>query len=534
MIHQIRGYVIPALGLATALFLLLGISWPGFWWPLVVLAPLLGLGLWDLVQTRHNVLRNYPVIGHLRFILEDWGPELRQYLVESNTSGRPFHRDQRSLIYQRAKNVADKKPFGTELNVYNEEYAWISHSMAPKPRAENPVEAFRINVGGSGCKRPYSTSVLNISAMSFGALSPNAILAMNAGARRGGFFHNSGEGGLSRYHRQNGGDLCWQIGTGYFGCRSRDGRFDPDLFTDQARSDQVKLIELKISQGAKPGHGGILPGIKVNAEIAEARGIPVGEDCISPSYHTTFSTPIGLLEFVARLRELSDGKPVGFKLCVGDPVEFYGVCKAMLETGVRPDFITVDGTEGGTGAAPLELSDHVGMPLREGLVLVHNALVGVGVRDEVRVVASGKLVTGFDIAAAMALGADWCNTARGYMFAIGCIQAQLCHTNRCPVGVTTQNPSLYRAIDVTDKAERVYYFHLNPVESLAEVIASAGLERPSEITPRHVMQRLNSTEVRTYDEIYEFLEPGQLLDGKTGPRLQRFWDEASPSQFRPS
>ncbi len=527
MIHQIRGFILPAVTLLTIVALCLGLFVDTVYlWGATVCAGLLAVGIYDVVQKRHSILRNYPILGHLRFMLEDAGPELHQYLVESNTSGAPFARDQRSLIYERAKNVADKKPFGTELDVYAEGYSWIAHSLAPRPLAERPSETLRTRVGEGRCEKPYDASVYNISAMSFGALSANAVLAMNAGARKGGFAHNTGEGGLSRHHRQNGGDIIWQIGTGYFGCRTDQGTFDAEMFAERATIDQVKMIEIKLSQGAKPGHGGILPAAKVSEEIAEARRVPANETCFSPPGHSAFDSPIGLLEYVTKLRELSGGKPVGFKLCVGNPREVFALCKAMVETKLLPDFITVDGGEGGTGAAPIEFSDHLGAPLRDGLILVHNALVGIGVRDQLRIAASAKRTSGFEIAAAMSMGADWCNSARGFMLAVGCIQAQTCHTNRCPVGVTTQDAHLQRALDVGDKGERVFHFHKNTVEALAEVTAAAGLDHPAEITADHLWWRLSMNDVRPVSQIYELFEPGQLIDGTVSENLQQYWDSA--------
>ena len=532
-IRRLRTQLFWAIVAASVACAAAGLRWPAWRWPLVVLLPLTALGIWDLTQRRHSLLRNYPLIGHLRFLIEGTGAELRQYIVESNTEGRPFNRDQRSLVYQRAKNVIDKKPFGTELDVYDQHYAWLAHSMAPRPVVENPTEAFRLRVGGPQCRLPYDASIYNISAMSFGALSAAAIRALNAGARKGRFAHNTGEGGLSRHHAEPGGDLIWQIGTGYFGCRRQDGCFDPDLFAEQARGENVRMIEIKISQGAKPGHGGILPGCKVTPEIAAARRLPPWQTVVSPPYHREFDTPVGLLEFVARLRELSGGKPTGFKLCVGRPEEFLGVCKAIVETGILPDFVTVDGTEGGTGAAPIEFSNHVGMPLKDGVIFVHNALVGIGVRDKVRVIASGKLISAFDIACALALGADLCNSARGFMFALGCIQAQTCHTNECPVGVATQDRRLQRALDVADKSERVYRFHRNTVHALAEVVAAIGLEHPNELRPEHVYQRVSPTQVHHYGELYQHLRPGELLAGGVAGEIGRCWQHASATSFHP-
>ena len=533
MIRQLRTQLFYGLIALSAMLVVLGQWVPWVRWALLATVPLVLLGLWDVLQTRHNLLRNYPIIGHLRYLIEDTGAELRQYIVESNTEGKPFSRDQRSLIYQRAKGVSDKKPFGTELNVYAEGYTWLTHSMAPRPVAEHPVETFRISVGGAACRKPYSASIYNISAMSFGSLSASAIRALNKGAKQGDFAHNTGEGGVSRHHQEFGGDLIWQIGTGYFGCRTGDGDFDADRFAAQASLEQIRMIEIKISQGAKPGHGGILPAAKITPEIAEARGVPRGTDCVSPACHRAFGTPIELLEFTARLRELSGGKPVGFKLCVGRPDEFFAVCKAMVDTGLAPDFITVDGAEGGTGAAPIEFSDHIGLPAREGILFVHNALVGVNVRESIRIIAAGKLISGFDIAVALALGADLCNTARGFMFALGCIQAQTCHTNQCPVGVATQRRSLQRALVVSDKATRVRNFHRKTVAALAEVVAAAGLDDPGRLEASHIFQRTSPAEIKSFDQLYTFYEPGQLLDGRAGDRLQRFWDIADPSRFGP-
>jgi glutamate synthase domain-containing protein 2 len=504
-----------------------------WWWLVEILfVPLALVGIYDVAQPRHSILRNYPIAGHLRFILEGMGPEIHQYLVESDTDGRPFDRDTRSMIYERAKNVSDKKPFGTEQDVYAEGYTYLKHSIATRPMAADPVQDLRITVGGKDCKQPYSLSVLNISAMSFGALGGNAVLAMNTGAARGNFAHDTGEGGISRYHRQGGGDLIWQIGTGYFGCRKQSGEFDPDLFAKNAADPQIKMIEIKVSQGAKPGHGGILPGPKVTEEIAEARLVPVGETVYSPTYHQSFSTPLEMTAFIAQLRELSGGKPVGFKICIGEPREFMGIVKAMAQTGIMADFIVVDGGEGGTGAAPQEFSNAMGFPLLEGLALVQGALVGAGIRDQIKVGASGKMVTASAMATSMAIGADWCNSARAFMFAVGCIQAQRCDTNACPVGVTTQNPKLQRALVVPDKAERVHSFHRNTVHALAEFVAAMGLDHPGELAPHHVVKRVSATQVMSLDEIYPTTTHNALVDG-TGPeRLQRYWGESTAEAFR--
>ena len=461
------------------------------------------------------------------------GPELHQYLVEDDTDGRPFNRDTRSLMYQRAKSVPDKKPFGTELDVYADGYTFMMHSVAPHPMPADPVDHLRITVGGPQCSKPYSLSVLNISAMSFGALGSAAVKAMNTGAKLGRFAHDTGEGGLSKHHLEPGGDVIWQIGTGYFGCRTPDGDFSPELFQKNAAHEQVKMIEIKVSQGAKPGHGGILPGAKVTEEIAEARLVPVGKDVFSPTYHKAFSTPREMMGFIAQLRELTGGKPIGFKICIGNPVEFMSMVKAMIATDTYPDFIVVDGGEGGTGAAPLEFSDSLGTPLIEGLMMVQNTLVGAGVRHRIKIGASGKLVTASAMARAMALGADWCNSARGFMFAVGCIQSQRCHTNRCPVGVTTQDKRLQRALVVPDKATRVHQFHKNTIHALAEMVAAMGLDHPSELNPSLVVKRVNHSIVRTFAEIYPHYDLNCLIEG-TGPeRFQHLWDIADVDSFSP-
>ena len=497
--------------------------------PLAVFGSLSLLGLVDLFQTRHAILRNYPISAHLRFILEEIRPELRQYFFEGEKDGAPFSRDKRAVVYQRAKRALDKRPFGTQYNVYEEGYEWVRHSMAPRPLSTEP---FRISVGGPDCGKPYSASVFNISAMSFGALSPNAIRALNKGAAKGNFAHDTGEGGYSPYHRENGGDIIWEIGSGYFGCRNADGTFNRDKFAEGASQPQVKMVELKMSQGAKPGHGGVLPAAKVNEELSRTRGVPMGQDCISPSAHSAFATPIEMMHFIAEMRRLSGGKPAGFKLCVGHPWEFLAVCKAMVETGIYPDFIVVDGKEGGTGAAPLEFIDHLGMPLRDGLSFVHNALIGIDARDRIKLGASGKIISAFDIARTMALGADWCNAARGFMFALGCIQSQSCHTDRCPVGVTSQDPMRQRALVVPDKAERVYHFHGSTLHALAEFVAAAGLDHPNEFMPAHFSRRISAREVVTFAELYPTLRRGELLGGTTDPRFQTSWEMANANSFR--
>jgi glutamate synthase domain-containing protein 2 len=528
------GYKVWWATIVVALALIgLGFIHPLLWWLELIFVPLALLGLWDVTQKRHSILRNYPLAGHMRFLLESMGPELHQYFVENDEDGRPFNRDQRSVVYQRAKNVDDKKPFGTELNVNAPGYSWLAHSISTRPVAKDPVGMLRTTVGGPDCAQPYSASILNISAMSFGALGASAIQAMNLGAKKGNFAHDTGEGSISPYHREHGGDLIWQLGTGYFGCRTQDGEFDPETFAERATQPQVKMIEIKVSQGAKPGHGGILPGAKVTREIADTRLVEVGKDVESPTFHRAFSTPREMTTFIAQLRELSGGKPVGFKICIGDPREFMAIVKAMVETGIHADFIVVDGGEGGTGAAPLEFSNAIGAPLLEGLTLVHNALVGAGLRDEIRIGASGKRVTAALICEALALGADWVNSARGFMFSVGCIQAQRCHTNRCPVGVTTQDPKLQRALVVSDKAERVYHFHRNTVHAVAEMIAAAGADHPSEIDADRMYKRISHTQIRRLDEIYPRINPGEFGEGSAPERFQRYWDQASADRFRP-
>ncbi len=501
-------------------------SWP---WPAVFTGVLSLVGIADLLQKPQTLRRNYPLLAHLRYFLESLGPEIRQYFIESDNDERPFSRQQRSIVYQRAKNTLDKRPFGTQLDVYSDTYEWISHSIQPCPHSDHN---YRLTIG-EGRAQPYSASVFNISAMSFGALSANAIRALNEGARRGGFYQDTGEGSISQYHRENGGDLVWEIGSGYFGCRDAEGRFDEARFAANAAPAQVKMIEVKLSQGAKPGHGGVLPGAKVSPEIAAARGVPAGVDCVSPARHSAFDNPVGLLKFVDRLRELSGGKPTGFKLAIGHPWEWFAIAKAMHETQILPDFIVVDGGEGGTGAAPLEFTDHVGTPLREGLLLVHNTLVGLNLRNRIRIGAAGKIITGFDIARTMALGADWCNAARGYMFALGCIQSMSCHTDRCPTGVATQDARRQRALVPEDKATRVFHFHENTLQALGELIAAAGLEHPGQLGPEHIIRRVSATEVRSWAALLPFVQPGELLDGGIPQHavFQTFWADARSDSF---
>ena len=501
-------------------------------WLLIPLGALLAIALWDFIQTRHTLRRNYPLVARMRWLMEDLRPFAQAYIIEDDLDGRPFSHQARALVYARAKGELDVHPMGTELDVYSDEYEWLSHSMAPR---EDAPREWRLDIGGRDCSQPYSSSLLNISAMSFGSLSANAIEALNLGAARGNFAHDTGEGSISRYHRKHGGDLIWEIGSGYFGCRDKDGAFDEGKFAENASGEQVKMIEIKLSQGAKPGHGGVLPGDKVTPEIAEARGVDPWTTVTSPAAHSTFATPIELMHWTARLRELAGGKPVGMKLCVGQPHEIMALVKAMRETGITPDFITVDGAEGGTGAAPLELSNSVGMPLREGLIWVRNALVGAGVKDQVKIAASGKIHSGAEMAKAFAIGADWCNAARPFMFALGCVQSMKCHTGHCPTGVATQTAWRQRGLVVEDKAPRVARFQKSTVHSLREIVIAMGLSDPWSIAPHDMRERLNSARSDAIDCIYSFLEPSALVDGAQGdlpPTYRRAWQAARADSFR--
>ena len=500
-------------------------------WVLALAAPLAAIGTWDLLQTRHTLRRNYPLLAHFRYGLESIGPEIRQYFIESDIAETPFSREQRALVYQRAKHVQDTVPFGTLHDVYDTSYEWINHSLLP-----SAIEGhdFRVRVGGEGTTQPYDASVFNISAMSFGSLSANAIRALNKGAKLGRFYHDTGEGSISPYHREFGGDLVWEIGSGYFGCRDDDGRFSEERFAKNATDPQVKMVEVKLSQGAKPGHGGVLPAAKVSREIALTRGVLQGVDCISPARHTEFSTPIELLEFVARLRALAGGKPVGIKLAIGHPWEWFGLAKAMQRTGLLPDFIVVDGAEGGTGAAPAEFIEHVGVPMHEGLMLVHNTLVGLDLRARIRVAAAGKVVSAFDIARTLALGADWANAGRGFMFALGCIQSMSCHTDRCPTGVATQDPRRWRHLDVADKGNRVFMFQQNTLQALRDLLCACGLAGPHELGPEHILRRVSPVEVRSLGALYRFLAPGELLhDTPEHAVFKEFWGASRPDSFDP-
>src|SRR4249919_3658728 len=503
---------------------------PEWEWAVVVFGAIAVLGTIDLLQKKSTLRRNYPILAHFRYGLETIGPEMRQYFIESDTAETPFSRQERALVYQRSKSVRDTRPFGTLYDVYGTDYEWINHSLRP---AHIESDDFRVDVGLK-CSKPYSASVFNISAMSWGALSAAAIRALNEGARRGHFYHDTGEGSLSPYHLENGGDIVWEIGSGYFGCRNAEGKFDEEKFKVGAAHEQVRMIELKLSQGAKPGHGGVLPAAKVTAEIAATRGVPVGADCISPTRHSAFSTPVELLQFIDRLRTLSGGKPTGFKLAIGHPWEWFGIAKAMQETQILPDFIVVDGAEGGTGAAPSEFVDHVGVPMHEALLLVHNTLVGLDLRDRIAIGAAGRVVSAFDIARTMAMGADWCNAGRGFMFALGCIQSLSCHTDKCPTGVATQDPRRWKQLDVADKATRVHNFHQNTLHALRDLLCAAGLDHPGQLGPEHILRRVSPIEVRSLASVYRFLERGELLQHVPEHAVFRdFWVASRSDSFAP-
>ncbi len=509
--------------------IVMGLFWRPFYLLFLIVIPIILVGIADVVQKKHSLRRLYPVIGWFRYLFESIRPEIQQYFVESDINGLPVSREYRSLVYQRAKGERDTRPFGTIFDVNRVGYEWINHSLAPKEvKDKNP----RVDFGGDDCTKPYSASPLNISAMSFGALSQNAIMALNKGARIGGFAHNTGEGGLSPYHLKHGGDIIWQIGTGYFGCRDEHGNFDAELFAETAQQDVVKMIEIKLSQGAKPGHGGILPAVKLTEEIAKIRHVPMGKDVISPAAHSAFSSPQGLLDFVKKLRELSGGKPVGFKLCIGQPKEFLGICKAMLESSVLPDFITVDGAEGGTGAAPIEMTNSVGTPLRDGLIFVNSALIGIGLRNKIRIIAAGKIFSAFHLIRILALGADTVNSARGMMFALGCIQSRTCNTDNCPTGITTQNPARYLALDVEDKSQRVANYHRETIHNMMELLAASGMERLDQLEPGHINRRVDGTVIKTYEQLYPNITDRCLLDDDSVPEnWQKHWQSALAGQW---
>lgn len=516
--------------LAVLVTLAIMFFWPPMVWAFAIILPLVLLGWRDIAQKKHTILRLYPVLGHFRFMLESIRPEIQQYFVEDDTSGMPVNREFRSLVYQRAKGERDTRPFGTQFDIYRVGYEWTNHSLYPQPI---PAQEPRILFGEGNCREPYEAALFNVSAMSYGALSKNAILALNLGAKLGNFYHNTGEGGVSPYHLEHQGDLVWQIGTGYFSCRHHDGRFNREMFAERVKASQIKMIEIKLSQGAKPGHGGLLPGSKVNEEVAAIRGVKVGQDVVSPPGHSAFDTPLELMEFVQDLREIS-GKPVGFKLAVGRHEEFLAICKAMLQTDIVPDFITVDGGEGGTGAAPIEFSNSMGTPMREAINIVHSALVGCGLRDRIRIVASGKVFSAFHVFRALALGADTINSARGMMFALGCIQSRHCNTDKCPTGVATQDPKRYKALDVFDKAQRVANYQSSIVYHLQKMVGASGLCCASEVSARDVFRRVSATEVKNLAEIYPVMPKGALLNEETVPeKWQAYWELANPNYWTP-
>jgi len=509
----------------TLFIVILAQYWSSAWWFFIVIGPLILMGIFDIIQKKHAIRRNFPVIGRLRYLLESIRPEIMQYFVETDTEGRPLNRIFRTLVYQRAKAVNDTTPFGTQMNVYRSGYEWMDHSMYVE-NTYDKKECPRIKIGGPDCKKSYAASILNISAMSFGSLSKNAVMALNKGAKLGGFAHNTGEGGVSPYHLKHGGDLIWQIGTGYFGCRTDEGNFCQDTFQKTAVKDQVKMIEIKLSQGAKPGHGGVLPAIKNTEEIAQIRHVKPHTDVLSPPSHSAFSNPVEMMHFIKKLRDLSGGKPVGFKLCVGRKEEFIDICRAMIQTGISPDFITVDGGEGGTGAAPVEFTNSIGMPLREGLVFVHDTLVGFDLKKNIKLIASGKIISGFHMIRTKALGADLCNSARAMMLSIGCIQARECNINTCPTGVATQDKSLMKGLDVDDKAERAASYHEETLHSFMEMIAAAGLKHHDEIKRKHINRRVGMHHIAKYDEIYPEMDKACLLKKETIPEnYKRYFSE---------
>ncbi len=497
-------------------------------WLAVPMLLLTGLGLFDLFHPTSNLLRIYPLLAYGRFVSEEIRPEIHQYFVESDTNGTPISRNDRQMIYERAEREHQEKSFGTELDVYAAGYEWLNHSIAPKDAHD---DQFRVTIGGKDCRHPYEMALLNVSSMSFGSLSANAVLALNGGAKLGGFAHATGEGGLSKYHLEPGGDIVWEIGTAYFGCRTQNGDFDADEFEKKANEPTVKCITVKLSQGAKPGLGGVMPAAKMTDEIAEVRGVPAHQKCESPPGHSEFHTPTELLQFIDRLRQRCDAKPVGFKLCVGQRREFLGICKAMLQTDILPDYIIVDGGEGGTGAAPLEFEDHVGFPLTEGLHFVHQSLLACGLRDSIKIGCSGKVTSAFEMARRLIQGADYCNAARAMMLSLGCIQAQRCETNRCPTGITTQDPSRMRGLKPDVKKHRVRNFQHATVMEFNRLIASMGLESPDQLRPNMLMRRIDPTSIRSYADIYYQAQPGELIDGCQNEFWADDWDRARADSF---
>ncbi|MBC8644725.1 FMN-binding glutamate synthase family protein [Flavobacterium lindanitolerans] len=524
-----KAFVVLSITVLAIIGIMTYINWKASFL-LLIFIPLIIMGLYDMFQSKKTIRRNFPLVGRMRYLLESLGPGVRQYFIEKDTDGKPFNRLERSLVYQRSKKETDSNPFGTQLDIYEVGYQWINHSIKAIPFSKvdsNP----RIRIGSSQCEKPYDASLYNISAMSFGSLSRNAIQALNAGAKQGGFYHNTGEGGLSPYHLE-GGDVVWNIGTGYFSCRDDDGNFSYEQYAKRAVLDNVKMIEIKFSQGAKPGHGGILPKEKVTDEIAAIRLVSKGKDIISPPTHSAFSTPLELMDFIKLLRKGSGGKPIGMKICIGNKSEFIAICKAMVETETYFDFITVDGGEGGTGAAPQEYSDHVGMPLRDALAFVYDCLVGFGIKNQIKIICSGKIITGFDIIKTLATGADLCNSARGMMFALGCIQALECHANTCPTGVATQDPRLVKGLVPEEKSIRVARFQHETVKSAMELMASAGICHPDEVDRHVVSMRVDRTKIQTFAETYPELENGCLLNENTVPEnFRSFWKKAAAASF---
>ncbi len=474
---------------------------------LILSVVLMALAIFNIKQKKHSLLRNYPIIGYARYIMELIRPELRQYFFESETDGKPFNRRQRSLVYQRAKNAKQTVAFGMQTDPNQAGYEWVAHTMNPvRVRPDD----LRVTIGNKHCRQPYAASILNIGAMSYGALSKTAIQALNNGAEIGGFAHNTGEGGISPFHME-GGDLIWQIGTGYFGCRDEHGQFDDHKFQTLANRPRVKMIEIKISQGAKPGHGGILPALKNTEEIAAIRDVPPNTTIHSPASHTAFYRIDEMLFFIDRLRQLSYGKPIGIKLCIGSKDEFKTMCKAMQTTGIAPDFITIDGGEGGTGAAPLEFTDHVGMPLHDALAFASSQLKAYNLQNDVVLIASGKIITGFDILKAFSLGANACYSARGMMMSLGCIQALICDSGNCPVGIATQDPKRYGGIDVSNKAQRVASFHANTIKATAEIMEACGFKDITEVSPAKFFRKADTLHTYSFEEIYFKNETETLL-----------------------
>ena len=514
--------------LVAALNLFFYLCWPDALYNLFITGPLVALGCYDVLQTKNNILRNYPVWGHWRYLLLKIRPQIQQYFINTNQSGRPFNKEMRDLVNDRANNSEGLIPFGTQLDVDKIGFEWIAHSHHPK---KAQTLSTRHTIGNHQCKQPYSASRLNISAMSFGAISAEAIRALNRGAKQGGFAQDTGEGGLSKHHLKEGGDLIFEIGTGYFGIRDKQGLFDPEQFKHLAALDAVKMIEIKLSQGAKPAHGAILPAHKVTAEIAEARGIPANQDCDSPSHHASFSTPLELMHFIVTLRKLSSGKPIGIKLCIGKQQEFMNICKAMIECDIFPDFMVIDGSEGGTGAAPQEFTDHIGMPLNDALNFVSNCLIGLEIKSKIKIIASGKIITGFDMIIKMSLGADACNMARGMMFALGCIQSRRCHLNTCPTGIATQDKRRRYALNIDYRAPRVDYFHKNTIDNYLQVLGAMGCEKPEDISRNDIFRRVSQNIVLDYADLYTQIEPGIIQRNNASGYYRALWQSARPDVF---